>query len=68
MPAGVEFELRVEHEEQGLHCTGTIRMKLAGGPGLIAWLFAAATLAIAALLVRAGLTTPDLVTGSTGAC
>jgi hypothetical protein len=55
LPAGVVFEMRMVHYENGaLFCTATVRLKIAGGPDPIAWGSLGLTLLFAALLATLG--------------
>jgi hypothetical protein len=56
LPAGVAFEMRMEHYENGaLFCTSSVRLRIAGGPGPIAWGSLALTLLFGALLGLVGI-------------
>jgi hypothetical protein len=51
LPAGVVFELRMEHYENGdLFCTASVQLRIAGGPDPIAWGALALTLLFGSLL------------------
>ncbi len=55
LPAGVVFELRLEHYENGaLFCTASVRLRIDGGPGPIAWTSLALMLLFGALLGLVG--------------
>jgi hypothetical protein len=57
VPAGVVFEVRAEHHENGpTFCTAAARLRIAGGPGLPAWLGLVLTLVAAVLLGLTGVT------------
>jgi hypothetical protein len=56
LPAGVIFEMRMEHYENGtLFCTASVQMRVAGGPGPVAWGSLALTLLLGALLGLVGI-------------
>ncbi len=56
LPAGVVFDLRMEHHENGaLFCTATMRLRVAGGPDPIAWASLALTLLFGTFLALVGL-------------
>jgi hypothetical protein len=56
LPAGVVFDLRMEHYENGaLFCTATMRLRVTGGPDPIAWASLALTLLFGALLTLVGM-------------
>jgi hypothetical protein len=56
LPAGVIFDLRLEHHENGsLFCTATVRLRMEGGPGPIAWTGLALMLLFGALLSMVGI-------------
>jgi len=56
LPAGVAFDMRMEHYENGaLFCTASVRLRMAGGPDPIAWGSLALTLLFGALLALVGI-------------
>jgi hypothetical protein len=55
LPAGVAFEMRMEHYENGdLFCTASVQLRIAGGPDPIAWVSLALTLLFGVLLAGVG--------------
>jgi len=55
LPAGVGFQIRMEHYEKGsLFCTASVRLRTTGGPSPLAWGSLAATLLVGALLTLIG--------------
>ena len=56
LPAGVVFDMRMEHYEgDSLFCTASVRLRIEGGPGLIAWTSLALMLLFGALLSLIGI-------------
>lgn len=58
VPAGVVFQLQVEHYEDGaLYCSGAARLRIAGGPfdSPLIWVVLAATVLFGVLLALTGL-------------
>jgi hypothetical protein len=56
LPAGVAFQIRMEHYENGaLFCTASVQLKTTGGPSPLAWASLALAVLSGGLLTAAGI-------------